>query len=205
MIVHFDIEQGSPEWERLRAGKPTASEFHRVVTSKGERSKSLEDYAAQLAAESFAKRPLDRWEGNGSTERGHALEDEARRAYGFLRGVETIRVGFVDAGAVGASPDALIEANGLLELKCQQAKGHVQTLDYFARHGRPPPDYIAQAQGQMLVCERAWVDLMFYHPDLPELIIRIDRDTAFFEKLAANLEETLKERERLLSIIRGYV
>ena len=45
MNIIFDIEQGSDEWHALRAGKPTASEFSKLVTSKGEPSKSMADYA----------------------------------------------------------------------------------------------------------------------------------------------------------------
>ncbi len=72
-----DVEQGSEEWYALRAGKPTASEFSKLITSKGEPSKSAATYAITLAIEAYAGGPVDAWEGNAHTERGKNLEAEA--------------------------------------------------------------------------------------------------------------------------------
>ncbi len=184
MIIHT-AEQCSPEWFALRAGKPTASEFSKLITSTGERSKSLEGYAITLAGELYAGKPLDAWEGNGHTERGKLLEDDARRAYAFLRDCEPQRVGFVadDLNGYGCSPDSLVGSDGLNEIKCLKAENHIKAILYYRKHKKCPPDYVQQAQGQMLVCDRAWCDLFFYHPDLPHLAIRIERDVPIMTAL----------------------
>ena len=57
MQIH-DVEQHSDAWYSLRAGMPTASEFSKIVTSKGEASKSAAVYARTLAAELFAGKPV---------------------------------------------------------------------------------------------------------------------------------------------------
>src|SRR3990167_9152399 len=105
MILH-DVPQRSAEWFALRAGKPTASEFSRVVTSAGELSKSAYGYALTLAAEMFVGQSIDAWEGNAWTERGRELEVAARTAYEFVCDVSVKPIGFVtdDLGMVGCSP-----------------------------------------------------------------------------------------------------
>ena len=52
-----DVEQGSKEWHELRSGMPTASGFSKILTSKGDPSKSMEGYANSLAAEQFSGKP----------------------------------------------------------------------------------------------------------------------------------------------------
>ena len=203
MQVH-DVEQGSEAWFSARAGIPTASEFKRIVTSKGDASKQLGDYAAQLAAELYAGRPLDRFEGNAATERGHELEAEARLSYEFIHSLEVQQVGFVTNHGAGASPDGTVGSDGLLEIKCQLAKNHVQTLAHIARWKTCPADYIPQARGQMFICDRAWVDLLFYHPSLPEALVRIERDAKFDLALLAQINATIAERDALVELLGTY-
>ena len=35
----YEVEQGSRRWYEIRAGRPTASNFHRIITPKGEPSR----------------------------------------------------------------------------------------------------------------------------------------------------------------------
>lgn len=212
MIVH-EVEQNSEEWFKLRAGIPTASEFSKIVTSEGKPSASFTKYAALLAAEAFAGRPLERWAGNQWSRRGHELEDDAREAYEFLHDREAVPVGFVTNEVVGgfppngktagASPDSLVDRDGTLEIKCLAPQEHVMALAYWHKHRRPPPEYVPQIQGQLLVCEREWVDLWFYHPALVCKAIRVHRDEAMQRALRIQCHAVTEERDRLLDIMRG--
>lgn len=203
MILH-DVTQRSPEWYALRLGKPTASEFSRIVTSDGDRSKSASGYAIQLAAELFAGKPLEAWEGNQWTERGRDLEDEAIARYEFQSDLETRPVGFVtdDAGMVGASPDRLVGDDGLLEIKCLSAGRHIAAILYFERNGHCPPDYVQQTQGQILVCQRQWCDLVFYHPELPMLVLRRTRVHRIHDALIKGIASVISERDEVLASLR---
>lgn len=203
MIVH-SCEQGSPEWYSLRAGLPTASEFSKLVTSTGETSKSLPGYAITLAGELYAGKPLDAFEGNGYTERGKLLEVEARSAYAFLHDEEVTQAGFVtdDLKLYGCSPDGLIGKDGLTEFKCLKAENHIKALLYYKKHGKCPPDYVQQTQGQIYICEREWCDLAFYHPDLPFLVTRQHRDEVLIEAIKGAIEQVCSERDKILAAIR---
>lgn len=202
MLVH-DVEQRSPEWYALRAGMPTASEFSRIVDSKGKPSKQMEGYARTLAAEMYAGETVDAWEGNAWTERGRELEDEALRFYAFTNEVEPALVGFVtdDDALIGCSPDALIGDDGMAEIKCLKAENHIKVIEYHAKHGRCPTDYVQQTQGQMMIAERQWCDLIFYHPKLPPLVIRQTPDGDVVDGLRVEIPKLLSERERLLTML----
>jgi len=203
MILH-DAEQRSEDWYRLRAGLPTASEFSKIVTSKGEPSKTAATYAITLACELYAGKPVDAWEGNTWTERGREYEQEALDFYAFASDAEVVPVGFVtdDDGSMGCSPDGLVGDDGMVEVKCLKAENHVKTILYYRKHGKCPTDYVQQTQGQMMICGRQWCDLIFYHPDLPMLTIRQEPDPAFQQALTEGIRDVLKERDAVFKTIK---
>lgn len=200
MQIH-DVDQNSDEWYSLRCGVPTASEFSNIITSAGAPSKSLRPYAAQLAADAFAGMPLERWQGNQWTDRGHELEDRARAAYELAHGVDAVRVGFVTNYGAGASPDSLVGDAGACEIKCLSPKHHVLALAYVRKHGRCPTDYVAQCHGQILICERQWVDLWFWHPELPSVAVRVERDDEFQASLRKQIQAVIAERDQFMTIL----
>ena len=202
MIIH-DVSQNSPEWLALRAAIPTASEASKLITSTGEPSKSMQDYAEALAGNMYAGKDLSAWEGNSYTERGHEIEDHARAAYELQNSVDVVKVGFVtdDLKQWGCSPDGLIGDDGLLELKCLP-KRHIKTLLYFKKHGKPPTEYIPQCQMQLFVTGRTWNDLFFYHDDLPSLRIRITPDSKLFTALESQLKAVIAERNLIYKALK---
>lgn len=202
MIIH-EVEQRSEEWYALRAGRPTASEFSKIVQSDGKPSKSASGYALTLAAEMFAGKPVDAWEGNAWTERGREMEEAALSLYSFAHGVTANPVGFItdDAKTMGCSPDGLIGDDGMVEVKCLKAENHVKAILYFQKNGRCPTDYVQQTQGQILIAERGWCDLVFYHPELPLLVIRQRQIADVMEGLAKQIPLVLKERDDVLAAL----
>ena len=200
MIIH-DCDQNSDEWFALRVGIPTASEFKNIITSQGKAATGLGGYAATLAAEAYAEKPLERWAGNQWTERGHELEPEARATYEFLQDAEVTQAGFVTYIGAGCSPDGLVGDNGLVEIKCLSPKIHVQTLAYLAKHDKCPPDYYPQIQGQILICEREWCDVLFYHPDLPHRLLKVHRTDDFEAALREQLAEVITQRDNFIQML----
>lgn len=203
MKIHT-VEQGSPDWFSLRCGKPTASNFSRLVDSKGKPSKSLAGYANELAGELFAGRTLDQFEGNAWMNRGKEMEAEAIKLYAFTTAADVQRVGFVtaDDDAAGCSPDALVDADGGLETKCLKAEHHIAAMTYYQKHGKAPTSYVQQVQGGMLICQRTWWDLMFFHPDMPPLIIRHEPCVILRPALLAGIAEVCRVRDDALATLR---
>ena len=189
MLIH-NVEQNTPEWLELRSGIPTASCFDKIITPTGKKSAQAEAYANQIIAEIMVGGPVDIWEGNQWSERGHELEPQAVAFYELQTGVECTVAGFVtnDAGTIGCSPDRLIGDTGLLEVKCPAPHTHIGYL----LGEKIDQKYYPQLQGQLWVCEREWVENISYHPELPPVLIRHERDDNFIKSLETYMKEFLE-------------
>lgn len=182
-IIHT-MEQGTPEWLVARCGKPTSSCFDKILTPKKLQISSQADtYANHLLAEFILGYPLDMVEQTEFMERGQELEDRAVETYEEIVGVETDRIGFIttDDGRIGCSPDRLIGARKLLEIKCPSPAVHVAYMRNKAIDDR----YKCQLQGCLWVAERDEVHIVSYHPDIPAVIIPVRRDEEFIAALSA--------------------
>ncbi len=184
MIV--ECTQGTEEWFRARMGIPTASEFATVL-ARGRDGKSpsttRRTYMLKLAGEVLTGEPMESYK-NEHMERGTTMEGEARDLYELLTGDTPQRVGFITNGSRGCSPDSLIGANGMLEVKT--ALPHI-LIDRTLR-GDFPPEHKAQCQGALWVAEREWIDLVIYWPKLPPFIKRAYRDEAYIRELSAAVD-----------------
>ena len=199
-MKNHDVKQGTDEWHALRAGIPTASEFSKLVTSKGEPSKSIGPYSITLAGEKFAGKPLDAWEGNQWSERGKEHEDAAIALYEMIYDCDIKRLGFVTTndGTMGCSPDGVVENQNIgIEVKCLKAETHIKAILYYQAHATMPPDYVQQTQGQMMICEWKWADLIFYHPDLPMLVITAPPDRMIQAALVQQIDLVGVKRDEI--------
>src|SRR6478609_6200151 len=70
--VFAGVEQGSAQWHQMRAGRATASMFHRIITPGGKLSAQSEDYIDYLIGSGFVKEH-EEWAGNKWTDRGTEL------------------------------------------------------------------------------------------------------------------------------------
>lgn len=195
MMEVFEVEQGTSAWHECRLGIPTASRFSDIL-AKGE-GKMRTKYLRDLAAETLRGWvDMDGYT-NGHMERGKAMEGEAREFYAFSRGVEPRQVGFVRNGRSGASPDSLIGDEGGLEIKT--ALGHIQ-IERLQR-GTLPSEHRAQVQGNLWITERKWWDFVSYSPDLPPLILRVERDEEYIAALSQAVTDFNAELDELVKSI----
>jgi len=180
--LYLDVAQGSEAWFEARRGIPTASNFKRILTATGRRSDSAPQYLRELMHEYHNGRGAP--EGNQWMARGIELEPQARAEYEAVTATAVAQTGLVyldDARMVAASPDGLIGADGLLEIKCPMLETHLAYLEA----ARVPAAHVPQVQGQLWVTGRAWCDFFSYHPDYPPRLIRAHRDEAYIAKLRA--------------------
>jgi hypothetical protein len=194
--VHY-CEQGTTAWLEARKGIPTASEFHQIVTPKKlAASGTFTDYLYDLLAERIMGRPRMSELMVRSVIRGKELEPAARSYYEFSRNVTVEQVGFItnDEGTVGASPDGLVGDDGLLEIKCPSDEGlHVRHM--LTERGQSLEEkYGLQLQGQLWIAEREWVDVVSFHPEMPEACFRVVRRP----EVIAALEKHVGEFVRVL-------
>lgn len=202
MIIH-QIEQNTEEWHELRAGIPTASEFSRLVTTNGAPTTKQQSYFDELAAGAYTKKKSDKWNGNAETERGHELEADAIAKYEFLHDVSIERVGFVttDDHSCGCSPDGLVGDDGMIEIKSLIQWRFVEMVRFVNRNKKVSAKYFIQPQGQMMICERKWCDLVFYNPDFPLLVVRQFPNLEFLHDLKTNIIVANRERDKRLMLL----
>jgi putative phage-type endonuclease len=194
-MITVDVDQRSPQWLALRRGAITASKADRLLTPAKVRELALELATERLVRE-LPEQPI-----TAAMQRGLDLEDTARLRHAFELGAHVETVGFVWhadlEGWVGCSPDGLIGADGLVEIKCPSSKRHLETLTTRT----PAPEYLAQMQMQMWVCERAWCDFVTYDDRFEQadyLAIRVPRDEDMITKLAAGATTCIELMQRHL-------
>lgn len=206
MIIH-DCEQGSAEWHALRAGKPTSSEFSRLITSTGVESKGIDEYSIDLALELFNGEANMDFGGNKFTRRGKELEPEACADYEMENQVHAQHVGFVtdNLQRYGCSPDALIGKDSGLEIKCMSDKVHYKMLKKYDIDGQTPAEYVAQPQGCLFITKRKHWDLFLYHPKMRSITIRQYPDLLYFKTLRKQLRIIESKRNEAIKYMNESV
>ncbi len=164
MIFH-DVQQNTEEWEDLRIGKATASNFAKFMANYGKGfGEPAERYALQIALERINRVKAEHSFTNKHTERGHEQEPEARMLYEEQFFVDVTNGGFFDHGLYGDSPDGLVNDDGVIEIKSVIAETHYKTL----KRRSFDPAYKWQYIGHLDCTGRDWVDVISYCSDFPE-------------------------------------
>ena len=187
------IKQGSQEWLALRAGKVTASKAADVmsaITTAGYRN-----YLADLVVERLTGNKTESFT-NAAMQWGVDQEPIARAEYEVKTGNFVDQIAFVDHPTIanfGCSPDGLVGDDGLIEIKCPNTATHID----YVMQDKVPTKYIPQIQCQLAVTGRKWCDFVSFDPRLPDglqiLIVRLDRDDEYIEKLEARVVKFLDE------------
>lgn len=156
------------EWLKARCGKVGASSIWRVMarTRTGYGAERA-NYMAELVCERLTGKPTDGYK-SAAMVHGIETEPQARAAYEFISDAAVALSGWVPHPGMpsdaGASPDGLVGDDGLVEIKCPQPAGHLETL----LGGAVPDKYIKQMYWQMICTERQWCDFVSFQPSFPE-------------------------------------
>ena len=203
------MEQGSAEWKQARCGMATASRMDAVLaTIKNGEAAARRDYKYQLVAERLTGVPQESGFINAEMMHGTEFEPFGRSAYEVLKGVLVDQVPIlyhptIKGGA--ASPDGLVGADGMLEIKAPKTATH---LGYLSA-GVVPAKYIPQMNWQ-LACAgpaRHWVDFVSFDPRLPEhlqlFVCRLNRDDGMIRSMEAEVSIFLSEVDALVEKLKA--
>jgi len=210
----LDVIQRSPEWLEARKGMLTscriaaACSFNKNGKESGKRAKMK----LELLQELITGRAVEHYV-SPAMEFGIEFEAQARAEYELRQKVSVDLIGFLlhpTLDRCGASPDGLIDGEGLLEIKVPNTITHLEYL----RDGVVPSEYIPQITWQLACAgpEAKYCDFTSFDPRLPEdlqmLIVRVDRDEkkiAEQEKQAIIfLEEVVAEFEQIKRNAKNY-
>jgi len=201
-------EQRIEEWFTARLGKVTASRVNDVMAkTKTGYSASRDSYMTQLVLERITQTKA---EGFTSQAMQWGVEQEiyALAAYQAHCGWDTDAVGFVPHPTIemaGASPDALVGDDGVVEVKCPESKGMLETL----LTKKVPAKYFAQMQFQLSCTGRQWADYVVFDPRMPPkaqlFVTRIPRDNAFITEMEAEIVKFLAEVDSQVQLLNNYI
>lgn len=203
-MLDAELVQNSPEWLAARAGSIGASEVPDLMRKikSGGASATRASLMAKKLVERLTGQPVATFQSKAMAE-GKAREAEARASYAFL--VAPIeRIGIIRHPLIKgahASPDGLVGAHGLVEIKCPEHAAHLdlwltETVDR---------DYALQMQWQMACTGRHWCDFVSYHPDFPaalQLYVKtVDRDPELMIEMEGEVQKFIGELERKIETL----
>lgn len=197
LTVMADVEQRSPEWYDQRRGIVTASAVGHLVapsTLKPAANESSRGLARLLAAERITGWTEETFP---TREMWRGIEDEpiARKHYSEWVGkVEPCGFMVRDFGGfkIGYSPDGLVGATSLIEIKSRAPKAHLETV----LTNEVPAENMAQIQAGLLVSGRSSCDYISWCGGMPMWVICVVPDERWFEAIleaVAKFERTVEQ------------
>jgi hypothetical protein len=217
-VADKPLQQRSVEWRRKRCGVVTASRYADIMTEprtkaakeNNEWSETARSYMLEKLGELITGVPADRFRSQ-ATSWGMDWEKEAfdaalvAVAERFKAEVEAPvgEFAFIQHATedfIGCSPDGIIGADGLLELKCPyNPANHLRTV----LSGQMPDKHVEQVQGSLWVTGRQWYVFGSFDPRMadagidPLFVVRIERDEPYIKHELA--PKVLRFRDWLLA------
>ncbi len=191
---------GTPNWFAARRGLLTASRMNDAlaVLKNGKPSESRRKLMFELLAERMTGAAVDHYV-TPAMQWGIDNQADAISAYeaetGELVGPEVF-VLHPEIDWFGATPDGLVGADGLLEVKCPTTPKHLAWIVA----GEVPDEHRLQMLTQIACTRRQWVDFVSFDPRVrkPQLFIRrFEPDRAEVERIEAGAREFLAELEAM--------
>tara|TARA_R110000851_G_scaffold40320_1_gene101727 strand:- start:758 stop:1681 length:924 start_codon:yes stop_codon:yes gene_type:complete len=154
------VEPGSREWREARANLITGSRVAGVLGAGG--FKTDQQVLREMVSETLGD--FEHTPPNVAMKWGTEHEAEALSLYKFLyAGPETVELtGFWVKDRIGASPDALVGDNGLVEIKCPWKKREDTDPQFSSIDDLQ--HYWHQIQAQLYCTEREWCDFFQWTP-----------------------------------------
>lgn len=198
MQIYNEIDQGTENWQAIRAGRITASDFYTLM-GNGETRKHL---VYKKACERIVGKGMKTFK-SPEMELGNELEPQARLAYELATGNNVEQIGFAQLNEyVGCSPDGLVGEDGIIEIKCPN-------YIYWAEQkiSGAKKLYIIQIQFELYVLNRKWCDFVLYNEDLGVSIERYARNEETIELIKKEIERANDDieavRKKLLNNQKG--
>lgn len=199
----IQVDQGTPEWFSERLGSIGGSSIA-AVCAKGKKNKdgsygkakTRQDLLYRLAGEILSGQAYQGYKSK-YMDRGNELEPEARDRYIVATGNPVEQVGLIRrAPFKHHSPDGLVDADGMIEIKCVIPSVHVKTII----EDRVPLEYVKQIQWG-LACDRQWCDFVSFCPEIvsrPLFIKRMLRDDKLITEIDREADLFLKDLNKIV-------
>jgi len=202
IVIERNFIQGSDDWNSARLGNMGATGLKKIITSKGDRSKSREKYMWELAEEQISGERVDSFS-TYWTKRGQRLEPEARGVFEDYTGLKAEEVAMVypdEKKETHISPDGIMEdIKKGLEIKCL----NLEVFDRLKIKGVLPTEFKLQIQSSLAVT--GWESWFFflYYPGLTPMLLEIERDEDLIKIIKAETNIFVRELNQLVERLKG--
>ena len=187
MKYHYEIEQNTAEWLKIKNGKFSASKASDLLMASDK--KGYQALIYKIATERITGMSVETYS-DYCMRRGLELEPEAGREYEIETFTKLHRVGFVEMTEwIGCSPDFLIGEDGLLQIKCPKYNTHWE----YHLTKQFPSAYVKRCQFELMVTDRKYNILRSYYPGLQSYQQKIDRDEQIISEIKTRLAEAIIE------------
>lgn len=200
--------QNNGHWMSDRTGCLTASRIAKAIKRlrDGSYSKESDDMAKEILAERLSGIAMTHYV-SPEMEHGTETEPEAREVYEAHTGNLVQLVGFIKHPSIqwcGASPDGLVDDDGLIEIKCPKTATHI---GYKAMR-EAPLEYRPQMLLQLACTRRSWVDFVSYDNRVKDPkhrlhVVRFEPDRFEIEKIEEEAAEFLRRIDNLFDQLNG--
>lgn len=191
-MIYHEVEQGTEAWLVLRRGKFSASTFKNLFM--GKTTQGYNDEIMRVVYERLTGESPESFV-NDYMKRGSELEPLAREKYMMETFNDVKLSGFFELNEwIGCSPDGLIGTDGLIEIKCPK---YTTMINYLLKK-ELPSEYKYQVHGQLWITDRDWCDFVGYHPKLPLVIVRVNRDQSIIDELVKETNTGIKKAKDML-------
>lgn len=184
-MIEVKVEQGTPEWLKMRLGKITGTRLKEVF--KSDNLPLIDEMIAEIDSEEIEENYV-----NQSMQRGKDLEPVVKAIYEQVKDIEIDEVGFCLSEVndyLALSPDGFTKDRlGAIEIKCPSTKVHVK----YIRMNKIPSEYLYQVYCYFLINQKLeWLDFISYDDRFnsrPMWIKRVKREEIENELILANIE-----------------
>ena len=165
MFEFHDIAQNSDEWYAMRGGRFTSSNAGKIMANYGKAfGEPAKKYAVNIAIEQITGEPIPSTYTNEHMQRGHDQEPLARMLYEQEFFCDVDNGGFFCNEFIGCSPDGLVDADGVIEIKSVIPSVHFANI----KRANVDPAYKWQCIGNLKFTDRDWLDFVSYCADFPD-------------------------------------
>ena len=190
---HYDIEQNTEAWQKLRRGVITASNISKIITPAKLLISKSTGYLYTFCRQSIDEMPFGDFS-TRHTDRGHIEEALALQVYEQKYGAVT-RCGFVEntkhGFKIGCSPDALIGDDGIIQVKSFTPDvqfGNIIDEAHEAAH-------ILQVQTELFVTERKFCKMIYQSSGTHQMVTEILPNVELHEKIKEACSDFYKRAE----------
>lgn len=201
--MEVKADQGTQEWFDARLGRATGSKFNVIMA--GDKLVGWKNYLAECVSERLSGKQAETYKSK-EMQWGNDYEGTARLKYLIRTDNDVTECGFFQHPTLmaGASPDGLINSDGVLEIKCPNTATHLATLHKQVI----PKQYYWQVQGQMWITGRKWCDFVSFDPRITGnaqiFITRVQRNDDDIFALEHQVINFLRQVDEEVMFVKNY-